>query len=202
MRADRRAIHRGHDVEQQGQALGANHVVGRRGAALGHARKVRTPEKRVDRRTAPQRQQVAPLTPTELATEDRRQSLVGAGLWISPRHPHASCLSGSKTLGRIDRLNVPLVTLLRCVAEREQAMLEQEQALDLGIVFVGLGRELRKRETRHDVGHHGEPVSIDFFADRFRVRLVDQRKNRVRVGVIDKLVGKEPVQEGFDRGVR
>ena len=51
-------------------------------------------------------------------------------------------------------------------------MLEQEQALDLGIVLVGFRRKLREREARHDVRHDGKPVSVDFSAESLDVYLI------------------------------
>ena len=80
-------------------------------------------------------------------------------------------------------------------------MLEQEQSLDVRMVLVGFRGKLREREARHDVRHDGKPVSVDFSAESLGVYLIDQGKNRVRVGVIDELVRKEPMQEGLNRGV-
>ena len=69
-------------------------------------------------------------------------------------------------------------------------------------MFVYFSRTLREGETRHDIRDDAKPRSEHLSTDRLRIRLIDQRENRVRVRVIDELVGKKAVQERLDRGVR
>jgi hypothetical protein len=96
---------------------------------------------------------------------------------------------------------MPFVTLSRGLAKSEQPVLEQEQTLDLGVALVGRCGELGQVESCHDVRHHGEPAAINLSCDGLRLGLIDDGENRVRVRMIDELVGQKSVQQGLDRRV-
>ena len=63
---------------------------------------------------------------------------------------------------KADHFDHALVGFLRAGAEREDAVLVQDEANHLRIGVVDLGRFLRERETRHDVGHHAHAAVVDF----------------------------------------
>ncbi len=104
-------------------------------------------------------------------------------------------------LGERDQFDHALVGLTRRLAEAEDAVLQQDQSLAIGIGGEDLRGLLGQVEARHDVGHERRASAIDLAADLVAVGLVGDREHRVRVGVVDKLVRQEGMQQGLDRWV-
>ena len=104
-------------------------------------------------------------------------------------------------LGKRNQGDHTLVGFARGFAEGEDAVLVQDQALDLRIALEHVGRHLRKGKARHDVRYDADAPVIELGADVLAVGLVDQAQDRAGVGVIDEFVRQERVQERFDRWV-
>ena len=116
---------------------------------------------------------------------------------------------GQVLLGLPHQLDHPLVALLRCGAEGEEAVLEQHHALELhaagggplggGLVEIGAG--LGQGEAGHHVGHQHHPLAKHLATDLGGIGLVGQGQQRRGMGVIHEGVGQEGMQQGLHRGV-
>ena len=126
---------------------------------------------------------------------DRRGRYVRRGLGNGGRAP---CQARFRLADGRDH---PFIGFFRGLAEREDAVFEEDQPLDRRIAGMGGGAGPGELETRHDVGDQPHRPAIDFAANLLTVRLVGQREHCIRMGVIDEFVRQEGVQQGFDRGV-
>ena len=104
--------------------------------------------------------------------------------------------------GQGHRIDHPLIGFLRGIAEREDAVLVQDQSLHIRRVGMDFGCRLRQRETRHDVGYITHALAIDIAADILAIRLVRQAEHRRGMGVVDKFMRQEGMQQGFYRRIR
>ena len=100
-----------------------------------------------------------------------------------------------------DGVDHPFVGFFRRLAECEDPVLQQDQPFDGRIAGVRGRTSPGERETRHDVGDEPHRPAIDLAADRLAVRLVGQREDRIRVGVVDEPVRQKGVQQGLGRWV-
>ncbi len=71
----------------------------------------------------------------------------------------------------------------------------------MGVGFVGFGGFFGERKAGHDVIDDGKGIAVDLFADRCGIFLVYDGEDGVCMGMIDKLVWKERMQQRFDRRV-
>ena len=81
-------------------------------------------------------------------------------------------------------------------------VLEQDDPLAAGMGVEHFGRLFGERETGHDIGHDRQPVAEDLADRGFRLGQVGEREEGGGMGVVDKGVGQEGVQQGFHRRVR
>ena len=80
-------------------------------------------------------------------------------------------------------------------------MLEQDQALDPGILFEYFDGFFGELETRHNVGHQPQPAAIEIGATLGGVGLIGNAEDRRRMGMVDKFMRHKGVQQSFDRRV-
>ena len=104
-------------------------------------------------------------------------------------------------LGQRHHLDHALIGLTRVLAEGEDAVLVQDQPLDVGLRLEHTRRFLGEAETRRDVSNDSHAPVIDLARQGLTVRLVDQRQHGSGVGVIDEFMRQEGVQQRLDRGV-
>jgi hypothetical protein len=108
---------------------------------------------------------------------------------------------GQPLLGQRHQVDHAHIGLFRRGAHREDAVLQQDQPLDIGILprdFVGF---LGECEAWHHVGHQGGALAVDVGRERLAIGLVGQRQHGVGMGVVDELVRQEGVQQRLDRRV-
>ena len=101
-------------------------------------------------------------------------------------------------LGARDLGDHPAIGLTRAFAEGENPVLEQDQALGLGMAIGDIGGRLGQGEAGHDVGNQRHGLAEDFGAAPFAVRLIGDRQHRRGMAVIDVCMGQEGVQQGLD----
>ena len=196
--------------DHQRPVLGADGVIGRDHACLAVAGKVGAADKIHDPGTGAEvEDQASPCTldvrvlAAARAAQDRRNRGDRRDRLRQLRcHEHRLAIALQPLLGQRDERDHALVGVARAVAEREDAVLVQDQPFDVGLGVVDIGRHLRQREARHHVGNDAHPSVIEFGADGFAIRLVDQAQDGVGMRVVDKSVRQEGVQQGFDRRVR
>ena len=104
-------------------------------------------------------------------------------------------------LGKRHHLDHALVGLARRLAEGEDAVLVQDQALDPLVLLEHFSRGLGKPEARRDVTHDAHAPVIDLAGKRLAVGLIDDREHRRGMGVVDEFVRQEGVQQRLDRRV-
>jgi hypothetical protein len=102
-------------------------------------------------------------------------------------------------LRAVDERDVPLVARARIFAEGDQTVLREDQPLDLGRAFVGLGGEAGEREAGHCVGDPGDATFEHRAHALFAIRLIRQRQDAVGVRVVDEPVRQEGVHQHLDR---
>ena len=73
------------------------------------------------------------------------------------------------------------------------AVLAQDQPLDVRVGLVDPGRRLGQVEPRLHVIHQGHTVPVDLPQERLVRGLVGERQDRRGVGVVHELVGQERV---------
>ena len=196
--------------DHQRPVLGADGVIGRDDARLAVAGEVGAADKIHDPGTgaevedqAPPRTLVVRVLAAARAAQERRNRADRRHRLRQLRcHEHSLAIARQPLLGEGDEGDHALVGVARAVPEREDAVLMQNQPLDVGLGVEDIGRHLRQREARHHVGNDAHPSVIEFGADGFAIRLVDQAQDGVGMRVIDKSVRQERVQQGFDRRVR
>jgi hypothetical protein len=106
---------------------------------------------------------------------------------------------GDALLGQRHHLDHALVGFARGGAEREDAVLVEDQALDLWIFIERVGCGFRQRKARHDVGHVAHARAVNLRAQRGGVGLIDQAEHRGGVRMVDDRRRNEGVQQRFDR---
>lgn len=94
-----------------------------------------------------------------------------------------------------------LISLARVFAEREYAVLVEDQPFDSRIFLEHIGSFFRKAEARHDVRHKSEAIAEGFRAQHIAFGLVDHAKDRSRVCMVDKFVRNEGVKERLHRWI-
>ena len=82
---------------------------------------------------------------------------------------------------------------------REDAVLQQDQAFDVGIGVADLAALLGERKSRHDIGHERCALAEDVARQRLAVGLVGERQHGVGMGVVDELVRQEGVRAAASR---
>ena len=204
----RLAVLRGGD--HQRPVLGADGVIGRHHPRLAVAGNVRAADKihdvgagaEVEDQASPCALDLCILAAARAAQDGRHHGERRDRLRQLRRHEHRRAIALQPPLGQRDKRDHALIGVARAVAEREDAVLVQDQSFDVGLGVVDVRRHLRQREARHHVGNHAHPSVIEIGADGFAIRLVDEAQDGVGVGVVDKFVRQEGVQQGFDRRVR
>ena len=101
--------------------------------------------------------------------------------------------------GERDHLDHALVRFARLRTEGEDAVLVEDQALDLSVLVEHLGSFFSQAEAGHQIGHEAKPPCENFRAKRLGVRLIDQAQQHGRMGVVDGFRRHEGVQQHFDR---
>ena len=190
--------------------LGADGVVGRYHAGLAVARELGAVDEVEDRGAGAELENHAPPRAFDLLVlaaaspaQDRRHGIYrGDRLRQLRGHEHRLAVLLQPLLGQCDQRDHALVGFARAGAEGEDAMLVEDQALDLGLGFVDVRRRLREAESRHHVGHQAHAPIIESGADRFAVGLVDDAQDRIGVGVVDEFVRQERMQQDLDRRIR
>ena len=130
-------------------------------------------------------------------------SATGGDLGLEgPRLEHDRPPLAQAALGERHHLDHALISLAGAVAEGEDAVLVQDQPLDVGLLLEHFGRGLGEAEARRDIGHDAHAPVIDLARQRLAVGLIDQRQHRGGMGVVDEFVRQEGVEQRLDRGVR
>ena len=137
------------------------------------------------------------------ATDDRRDlgDLRQLGIEAARLEHDRPSLSEPR-LGKRHHLDHALVGLARRGTEGEDAVLVQDQAFDVRVLLVDLGRGLGEAEARRDIGHDAHAPVIDLAGERLAVRLIDEAQHRGGMGMIDEFMRQEGVQQRLDRRVR
>ena len=137
------------------------------------------------------------------AAQDRRH-LGDRGRALGQRrareHPLAPALQ--PRLGQRHHLDHALVGLARARAEREDAVLVEDQALDARVGVEHVGCCLGEAEPRPVVGHEPQACAVDLARQLGAIRLVDQAEHGVGVRVVDVGVRHEGVQQHLHRRAR
>src|SRR6266481_5653773 len=107
---------------------------------------------------------------------------------------HGAATAPQRRFGQRYHFDHALIGGLGAVAEGEDPVLVENEAMRGRVGFVNLGSSLREPEARHDIGHNAHAAAINLSRARLAVRLVDQAEDRGGMGMIDKLVGQERVQ--------
>ncbi len=202
--AERACFRRGQD---QRPGLDADDMVGRQHAGASIARQFLAVDEVQDclaraefNDLPPMRALAAGIAQGAGPAQDRRH-LAGAREIVGQRGrgEHRLAAPGEPLLGQRHQFDHALVGLARLVAEGEDAVLVEDQALDFWVSLEHVGRFLGEAEARHEIGHEAEPAVIDLVAQALRVRLVDQAQHRGGVAVVDEFRRHEGVQQHFDR---
>ncbi len=101
-------------------------------------------------------------------------------------------------LGERHHLDHALVSLARCRAEGEDAVLVQDQAFDIFILLEHLGCGLGEPEARRDVTHDAHAPVIHLAGKRLSVGLVHEAQHRGGMGVVDEFMRQEGMQQRLD----
>ena len=104
-------------------------------------------------------------------------------------------------LGQRHHLDHALIGLARILAEREDAVLVQDQAFGLRVLLEYRRGRLGETEARRDVGDDPHAPVVDLARQGLAVGLVDQRQHGRGMGVVDEFVRQEGMQQRLDRGV-
>ena len=118
------------------------------------------------------------------------------------RGEHRLAAAAKPGFGERHHFDHALVSFPGGVSEGEDPVLEQDQAFDARIDIVDRRGFLGEPESGHQVGHDTKPPVIDFAANRGAVRLIGEAEHRCRMGVIDKFLWQEGMQQGLDRRIR
>ena len=119
-----------------------------------------------------------------------------------PRREDDGAALAQTALGQRHHLDHALISLARALAESEDAVLVEDEALDVGLLLEDHGRGLGQTEARRDIGHDPHAPVIDLARKRLAVRLIDKRQHRCGMGMVDEFVRKEGMQQRLDRGIR
>ncbi len=134
------------------------------------------------------------------AAQDRRDVEGGRDLLRQFRaREHGLAVLAEALLGERDHLDHALVGLARVAAESENAVLVEDQPLDLWILVEHRGGFFGEAEARHQIGHEAEPAAENLRAQLGRIGLIDQAQHGGGVGVVDEFRRHEGVQQHFDR---
>ena len=79
--------------------------------------------------------------------------------------------------GKTHQRDHALIGFARIGPETEDAVLDQDQALDRRVGIEDLRRSPGETKARHDVGHIADPLAVDFTAQRFAIGLVGKRED-------------------------
>ena len=109
--------------------------------------------------------------------------------------------AGDKFLGARDHFDHALIGFARALAEGDDAVFGENEAVARFRPLENIDRLLGQAETRHDVRHEGEPAAENFRAFLFAVGLIDDAEHGGGVGVIDEFVRQERVQHDLDRRI-
>ena len=108
---------------------------------------------------------------------------------------------GEALLGQGHEVDHADIGFLRRRAHREDAVLQQDQPVDVGVGAGDLGGLPGEREPRHDVGHQRRALAVEIGRQLGAVGLVGQRQHSVGMRMVDELVRQEGVQQRLDRRV-
>ena len=136
------------------------------------------------------------------AAQDRRHLGGGRDSFRQLCRGKALAVFGQPLLGERDERDHALVGFARRFAEGEDAVLVEDQALDLWVLVEGARGEPRQAEAGPRIGHEAEAAAEDLGAKRFAVGLVDNAQHGAGVGVVDEGRRHEGVQQHLDRGHR
>ena len=106
-----------------------------------------------------------------------------------------------ETLRAIDVLDHPLVTRAGVGREGEEPVLEEHHPVRVRLALEHLGGQLRQPEPGHHVWHHHHSIAEGLADQPGAIRLVGERQDRIRVGVVDEGVRQEGVQQRLHRRV-
>ena len=195
--------------QDQGPVLGADRVIGRRHADLAVATEVLSIDVGPDALVRAEVEDDATPLPARVVQrlgEEAADHGTDLGNPSDPgwqaRWPEPLVSTLPKTsLRQRHQGDHPFICAARGVSEREDSVLEQDQAFDAGVRVVNLGRLPGQGETGHDVGHERDAAAEDLAAERVAVGLVGHREHGGGVGVIDVLVRQERMQQRLHRRV-
>ena len=105
-------------------------------------------------------------------------------------------------LGGRHELDRALVGLARLVAEGDQAVVDEHDAVDGRARLQRLEHGAREIEAGAHPRQHGDAVAEDASQHVLGIALVGQRDDGVGVGVVDPATRDEAVQQRLDRGSR
>ena len=103
--------------------------------------------------------------------------------------------------GERDHLDHALIGLARGLPEGEDAVLVQDQALDVRLLLEHLGGGLGEPEARRDIAHDAHAAVIDLARQGLAVGLIDQGEHGGGMGMVDEFMRQEGMQQRLDRRV-
>ena len=103
-------------------------------------------------------------------------------------------------------LDVQFVAFAGVVIEGEEAVLEQDHALDAFLAQIAacdeVGDGFGQNEAGHHIGDDDDPIAIDLLHTGFAFGVAGEGGNGVRVAMIDKFEGQDGVQDRLNAGGR
>ncbi len=94
-----------------------------------------------------------------------------------------------------------VIAELRIRSPGEMAVVDEEEALGIGVLVKGVGGGLGQCETGHDVWDKGQAVAEEFARGGGDLGQVGEDEEGSGVGVVHDLVRNPGVQERLDRGL-
>jgi hypothetical protein len=128
------------------------------------------------------------------ATHDRRHRRDRLGLLLGGHDSARPAVAGDEVFGEGDHFDHALVGLAGAVAESDDAVFAEDQAVARPLPLEDLDRRLGKTETRHEIGHKTQTAAEYVGALFLPVGLIDDAENGAGMCVIDECVRQKGMQ--------
>ena len=133
------------------------------------------------------------------AADDRRDLGGGRGRAGNlPRLEDDRTPLAEPAFGERDHLDHALIGLARGLPEGEDAVLVQDQALDVRLLLEHFGGGLGEPEARRDIAHDAHAAVIDLARQGLAVGLIDQGEHGGGMGMVDEFMRQEGMQQRLD----
>ena len=142
-----------------------------------------------------------PIFEAACAAHDRRDRSCRRDVAPKTGDRHGFAVALDKILGERDHLDHALIGFARFIAEGDDAVFAQDEAVARLLALEDFERLLRQAEARHQIRHEGQPGSERVGASLLAVRLIDDAEHSRRMGVVDEFVRQEGVQHDLDRRI-